>query len=445
MEEGYVLGFSDKKMAQFFEDEYKIAVYDEKYNFDFSSKSKANRLRGIWKKEDDKTVGAIILSLVGCAESDLLTKGGGIPSSEKDLINKARDIGLTMLFSEFSEDSRPEVQAMKNKSQLIKEFNATDFKSLETDERIYLLKVFYSYYEAIVAAYYGSGLFFVSSGIDNLNDYFKILRKRLCELVDMDDTFSEIKNGRFYEEVIDPMTSLYSSAEFLDVTWDIMYPAIINLREEIADKDLFENNSEIHKVGSGISNFLNEISKEIDTLKKYLNQKTKNFYEKEMPNTKEQFDNSSNSKDGQVVRHEVKHFFENSIQEKPIDLHHKHDNDTGKKSFYITKKGDDFFYKGQYLSLSKTALYYTIFCALYAKLPEGGEITYDAMGNEIKSRLPLTKGKSSEDMRKYIQDNLTGNSNGFMRYAKIPENEDNGRPLIEIVRGKGIIFNNKKG
>lgn len=116
-----------------------------------------------------------------------------------------------------------------------------------------------------------------------------------------------------------------------------------------------------------------------------------------------------------------------------------------KESAYITKEGDDFHYKGRYLNLSKKSDYYKVFCALFAKLPSGGEVSYKDLIAEVKSRLPKTQDKTDDEMKKFIQRNLTDKSNGFMRYAGIPETEDNGKPLMEVVRGSGILFNNKTG
>ena len=146
----------------------------------------------------------------------------------------------------------------------------------------------------------------------------------------------------------------------------------------------------------------------------------------------------------QKVVHEHTHRFENSIQEKGIDLNHKFP-EQKPNGFYITKKGDDFHYKGRYINLSKKADYYQAFSALFAKLPEGGEISYGNLGAEIESRLHKMHGKSDDEMRKFIQRNLSDKSNGFMRYAGVPETEDNGKPLIEVMRGSGIVFNNKAG
>lgn len=145
-----------------------------------------------------------------------------------------------------------------------------------------------------------------------------------------------------------------------------------------------------------------------------------------------------------VVKHEHTHRFENNIQEKDIVLNHKYEKDKP-NSFYITKKDDDFYYKGQFINISKTSEYYKVFCALYAKLPEGGEISYKNLIAEIKSRMPKHHSDTNDVMQKFIQRNLTDRSNGFVRYAGIPDTEDNGKPLISVSRGKGIIFNNKTG
>ena len=148
----------------------------------------------------------------------------------------------------------------------------------------------------------------------------------------------------------------------------------------------------------------------------------------------------------QKIIHEHTHRFENSIQEKGIDLNHKFPE--GKPSgFYITKQEDDFYYKGKRLNVSKNSDYFKTFAALYALLPEGGEVSYKDLITEVKSRIPKTKneGKNEEEMRKFIQRNLTDKGNGFLRYASIPETEDSGKPLIEVVRGTGIAFHNKAG
>jgi hypothetical protein len=339
----------------------------------------------------------------------------------------------------------PEVLAMKNKAQIIKNFNLSKIDNLSSDVKIYLLKVYYSYYENILSAYYGSGLFFVTAGIDDLNDYFKVLRSRIIKIIDSDVTFSKIKNDKPYQAIIEPISSLYSSMDFFDGVWtDFTLPLIIELREEIADKDLFENSSEIHKTDLATCMFFEAIANEIEKLKTFQNQQEKKFYEKDIPRYKKDFEGVFGEKNNQTIKHEHLHRFNNSIQEKEIVLNHKFEGDN-KIGLYITQKDDDFYYKGQYLKLSKKSDYYKVFCSLFAKLPNGGEISYQELTKEIQSRIPKTKGKNDEEMRKFIQSNLTDKSNGFVRYAKMPATEDNGKALIETMRGAGITFNNKQG
>lgn len=112
---------------------------------------------------------------------------------------------------------------------------------------------------------------------------------------------------------------------------------------------------------------------------------------------------------------------------------------------YITKEGDDFRYKGRLLQLSKRADHYQVFCALHALLPNGGEIGYIKLGQEVRSRVSKAKRYDKDRLQKFLLTNLTDRSNGFMHYAEIPETEDNGRPLISVNRGIGISFNNTTG
>lgn len=93
MGSGYVLDFSDRTMDAFFAEEFSIVVYDKKYDYDFPSKSKANRMRGIWKYEDDVIVGKVILALIDYAETVRLTKNQIIDEQEKSLFQKAKEIG----------------------------------------------------------------------------------------------------------------------------------------------------------------------------------------------------------------------------------------------------------------------------------------------------------------------------------------------------------------
>lgn len=61
MGSGYVLSFSDRTFAEFFEDEFGIEIDHERYSFNGSSKAK--RLRAFFEVEDAYTVGRVARAL----------------------------------------------------------------------------------------------------------------------------------------------------------------------------------------------------------------------------------------------------------------------------------------------------------------------------------------------------------------------------------------------
>lgn len=61
MHSGYVLDFSDRTMAEFFEDEFGIDIYQDKYRFNGSSKAK--HLRAFIQTEDEYTVAKVARTL----------------------------------------------------------------------------------------------------------------------------------------------------------------------------------------------------------------------------------------------------------------------------------------------------------------------------------------------------------------------------------------------
>jgi len=67
MHSGYVLDFSDRTMAEFFEDEFRIEIYQEKYGFNGSSKAK--HLRAFIEVEDEYTVAKVLRALWQYRES----------------------------------------------------------------------------------------------------------------------------------------------------------------------------------------------------------------------------------------------------------------------------------------------------------------------------------------------------------------------------------------
>jgi hypothetical protein len=61
MHSGYVLDFYNRTLAEFFEDEFGIEIYDEKYSF--KGTSKANRLRAFVEIEDPHVVAHVLRAL----------------------------------------------------------------------------------------------------------------------------------------------------------------------------------------------------------------------------------------------------------------------------------------------------------------------------------------------------------------------------------------------
>ena len=61
MGSGYVFDFSNRTFSEFFDDEFQINIYDEKYSI--RGASKANRLRAFLEAEDEYTVSRVLRRL----------------------------------------------------------------------------------------------------------------------------------------------------------------------------------------------------------------------------------------------------------------------------------------------------------------------------------------------------------------------------------------------
>lgn len=94
MKSGYVLDFSDRTMGDFFESELGINIYDEKYNI--GSGSKANRLRGFIKSEDDKLVGKAIHKLITYIENNILIEKFNKEDYPQKIISAVKEIAAIM-------------------------------------------------------------------------------------------------------------------------------------------------------------------------------------------------------------------------------------------------------------------------------------------------------------------------------------------------------------
>lgn len=277
------------------------------------------------------------------------------------------------------------------------------------------------------------------------------------------DTLSEILNRKDFEKLKQSEPNylpehLFQDVDEMDVWWENGgQSSIISFIGDI-ESAWVRDGQQVFPISISLNKQFSETNNAIVNHKKTKQQKWSQI-ERNIDRQKQEgaFDFGEKSKDKkeepsatkenteppiQKIIHE--HRFVNSIQEKEIALNYKQEK-SGTTGFYIIKKDDDFFYKGRFLNLSKKTDYYRVFCALFAKCPDGGEIGYQELISEVKSRIPKTKLKTDEEIKKFIQDNLTGKKNGFLRYAGTTETEDNGKPLIITNRGVGIIFNNKAG
>lgn len=106
MRGGYVLNFSDRTMGEFFRDDIGIDIYNQKYNY--ASGSKANRMRGLWLKADEKTVGKSILKLVEYIKNQILLDNLKQAEFPIEILNAAVNIGGKLIGTKIT---------MENKSQ----------------------------------------------------------------------------------------------------------------------------------------------------------------------------------------------------------------------------------------------------------------------------------------------------------------------------------------
>ncbi|PIV86509.1 MAG: TIGR02391 family protein [Candidatus Moranbacteria bacterium CG17_big_fil_post_rev_8_21_14_2_50_41_107] len=95
MRGGYVLNFSDRTLGEFFRDDVGLDIYTQKYNY--ASGSKANRIRGLWLKADNKTVAKSILKLIEYIESQILIDELKRDDFPEDRVNAVKEIAEKML------------------------------------------------------------------------------------------------------------------------------------------------------------------------------------------------------------------------------------------------------------------------------------------------------------------------------------------------------------
>jgi hypothetical protein len=156
MHGGYVLDFSDRTFSEFFEDEFGIQIYAEKYSFNGTSKAK--HMRAFVKAEDEFAVARVLRQLWQYRESipryqtatdndtlkarlvDLLAKiegGGSVPRT--DAIDRfTRDETLDELVAAIERDigvNKPESALDRLHTYCMKKFgHLLDIRSVEWDK-----------------------------------------------------------------------------------------------------------------------------------------------------------------------------------------------------------------------------------------------------------------------------------------------------------------------
>jgi hypothetical protein len=98
MEEGYVLNFTNRTFSDFFETNYDINIYDDKF-YGWSG-SKASRMRSFWDLEDNDQVALLISDLLKYIGNEILLENLEMRDFPDRLVIKAGEIA-----DELSEDA----------------------------------------------------------------------------------------------------------------------------------------------------------------------------------------------------------------------------------------------------------------------------------------------------------------------------------------------------
>ena len=79
-----------------------------------------------------------------------------------------------------------------------------------------------------------------------------------------------------------------------------------------------------------------------------------------------------------------------------------------------------YYFENSLIDLDKTALYYKVFDTLYSiSSGDGGLALYKDLVLGARKIDHMRKKLPDKEVIKFIQDNLTGNQNGFLKKAKL--------------------------
>ena len=126
MDSGYVLNFSNRTFSDFFVENFKINIYDDKYAD--RGESKAKRLRTFWEKESNSLVADSIEKMIEWWESDSLINEVEITNNQKVLAEKCKKIAKNVRNRNTANIQNEEIEFLNKKfdSISIKTLNLTN-------------------------------------------------------------------------------------------------------------------------------------------------------------------------------------------------------------------------------------------------------------------------------------------------------------------------------
>lgn len=126
MDSGYVLNFSNRTFSDFFVENFKINIYDDKYAD--RGESKAKRLRTFWEKESNSLVADSIEKMIEWWESDSLINEVEITNNQKVLAEKCKKIAKNVRNKNTANIQNEEIEFLNKKfdSISIKTLNLTN-------------------------------------------------------------------------------------------------------------------------------------------------------------------------------------------------------------------------------------------------------------------------------------------------------------------------------
>ncbi|WP_045399127.1 TIR domain-containing protein [Vibrio campbellii] len=131
MDGGYVLDFSNRTFANFFE-EFEIDIEDEKYSLNYSSASKGNRMKGFWDLEDNQIVGNVLLGLIEYYDEQRANSYNGNQNHSDELREKCLKIGNELVSGTYNPDIKPGARlAQQHKiTRQTKQFSQAELESI---------------------------------------------------------------------------------------------------------------------------------------------------------------------------------------------------------------------------------------------------------------------------------------------------------------------------